>query len=274
MTRIKWSLNEERDLAAKMFARWKQVPMDSPMETYTWVMNNQWPEERRRKIAGLTVIPETRKIFLKLVSDHIAKGEQQAAPAETQKDQPKDQEMSMDSILGLLNGLVVEKPVPFDATALLRAQPDEVLIQEFFARRAREHAEVMNALHRIEDAVTERRPQHQPTIPRPIAAPVPVAPRKTTTRIAVLGLLPDQFHHVEMAVAGRAELVLVKNEQTTDAKNFNASVDYAVINIKFVSHEQQRAMSETVGKDRVVLVHGGVSSVTKEIFDILSRQRV
>lgn len=261
--KVFWKEEEQRELAIRLFARWKERPLDLPIESIEWVMENKWPSERRRKIATMSVIPITKKLFQEMVASVISKdGVEQA------KEEPPGP--TYEHLMEAIKGVVVEKQVPYDLRTFLSEQPTHILVQEVLHRFSLQQSQALAILERIEAKLIE--PKERLGF-RPVEAPIPAPvalPKKSKLYIAIAGLLNSQFQHVVQSVGTKADLYFL--DANTNKPSAPWSVDHIIINRKFISHDFQDSLKHASTLNRVVLVDGGVQAVTQKVFDLISRQ--
>lgn len=112
-------------------------------------------------------------------------------------------------------------------------------------------------------------PPAKPESPPATPVPVPAPPKPRPKRIAVIGLMLDQFRHVaERTCQLPVELVFVDKESRSF--NIGGEVD-AIICSRHIKHPWEVAAIAKVGRDNYIWAGGGVTSVTQAVFDINSR---
>lgn len=78
--------------------------------------------------------------------------------------------------------------------------------------------------------------------------------------ILIFGILPDQFRHIKSKVGDDVEHL-----PTEKLVNASPSVERVIINTRFVKHKHVDRIVTRFGKDKCSFVHGGVSSIVREI---------
>jgi hypothetical protein len=93
----------------------------------------------------------------------------------------------------------------------------------------------------------------------------PVLPLK---RILIVGLLPRQFEAVVRRIGRRAQLELCSSQDGFGRvmQALHAPGVFVVVNTKFISHKHLRHIS----RDRCCLCHGGDSTVTRTVEELLA----
>lgn len=261
-TKTRWTEAEDREFAAKLFARWQKHPIGGFSTLARWVLNNDWPAERKKWINGPSSVPAAHKKFIDLVRATIEHGSGTPEPAP---------EPDLDKMQAMLAGMVVRDPVPYDPVLFMQAQPTNVLVQELMHRFITTQERTLAVLERLEQRLDTKAPP--PPRFAPVLPPAPVAPaprRPAQLYIAIAGMLGNEFQHIREKVGDRAQL------KNVDFANSNGqipvSVDYLIWNTKFSSHFGYEQAKAKLPSEKIVLVSGGVHTITQKVFDLISRQ--
>jgi hypothetical protein len=144
--------------------------------------------------------------------------------------------------------------------------PTEQLVMELVRRFLEQHRTVVDALARpVLPAPAARMNEAAPRFVEPAASPAPPA---RFPRVAIVGLMRDQFEHVRAkASAVPFDLLYVDHEQ--NGKRF-PSCDY-IISSRHVTHTWSEAAIAAVGREHYAFAGGGVTACVKQIFDWHSR---
>lgn len=267
-------------MAHRMFARWKDKPMDETAQIARWVQENNWDKERRRFIGGASNLPDrVKKMFAKLIKEFLvnpAPTTESATESRSSLEQ-NSQHLGVaqeERLLENLARITVEKEVLYHPTSFLNEQPTEVLLQAIVQRFDARQARILQLLEELSAKFgtrEETRPVFHPPMPAPIAEPVNIPRPPKRTRIAVVGLLSGQMNIIRHNVGDKADLIYVDNNPNGNVI-VPTSVDYAVVNFKFTRHATSDKFIDQLGKERVFLVEGGVQTVTQKILDLAARQ--
>lgn len=77
-------------------------------------------------------------------------------------------------------------------------------------------------------------------------------------RVAITGMYPRQFAHVQRSIPPNVALHII------DREHINwPGADLVIVMTKFVSHSHIEKCIATYGRERVVLCHGGLSSLKR-----------
>ena len=167
----------------------------------------------------------------------------------------------------VIQTITVEVPVvePLDKTLHKLSTP--ILLGELFTR-------LLTRLDRLEHALLASHHQHnndalKPPAPRPSIADIPSPTLKRSPRIAIGGLMRDQFEHVKAKLTTQdVELIWVDTDSRQSTKWPRA--DAAVIS-RHVRHAWWDAAQAELGHSRVFFAEG-ISTVTQKCYDFLSRE--
>lgn len=257
MAKIFYTRDEEMKLAQKMFTRWCDKPLDSAKQIYEHVMKADWPADRRRKIAGMTQVPQSYKEFQRLIMERINGGPPAAAPIS-----PEDVSNKPPQII------YMDRVVEPDPQAFMRKQPMQILLLEVMSRFTGEWADIKDELQLLRQRSQGsnspvRVPSPQPEYVRP-----PEAVNKPVY-IGVVGLERQLFNEAQDQCKGKAELVYLSRTETSP--KFPTGVHHVVVNAHTPCHWTDA--SKKYDKDAVYHVGGGKQAVVQKVFDILSDQK-
>lgn len=254
MAKIFFTDTEERELAAKMFTRWCAHPMDSAKMIYDHVMKNDWPAERRRKIAGVTIIPKTYREFQRLIAERINGGPPPPPPVDQSEVPPQI--------------IHVDRVVEPDPQAFMRKQPMQTLVLEVMSRITGSWADIQDELtvirqQRAPGSTSIRVPSPVPEYTQP---PVMV---NNPVYIGVVGLERGELNNAQEQCRGKAELVYLSKTDTSP--HFPQKVHHVIVNAHAPCHWTDAA--KKYDKDELFHVGGGQKAVVQKVFDIVSNQR-
>jgi len=210
---------------------------DEPVSSALHLLQNAQkvlPDDRQRPIMTLQAVPELVEMFSQ-------------AWAQSQK------------------ALEESKPVIVEALVDPRKVLAEVPLKELagvlFARIAGKFDELSQAISYRAPIVTPC-----PIVSAPAVGQQTAKPR--LKRIAIVGLLRDQFAEVEKRVNGKAELRFIDKEHSrTDIP----VVDYVIVQ-KHTGHKWYNAAQKQRPSKDVVFVDGGITQTTQRVYDLISRQ--
>ena len=158
----------------------------------------------------------------------------------------------------------VEVPVAPDIERLMRDIPSSMLL----ANLAERWFQWVDGLSRSWLSVTGR-PVPAADVQVPKYPSVHGVPRTDGTRIAIVGLLKDQFAEVVNKTNHLPVKPMYVDRDAAKPK-IPISAEYVILT-KFVKHLWDTAAKQQLPKNRVFLMTGGTQAVIKTIFDIHSR---
>lgn len=98
---------------------------------------------------------------------------------------------------------------------------------------------------------------------------------KQVCKLVIVGLLGGQFRRLESRFKGIVDLSYMSSSETKSGGKFKdfPRGDHCVLLTKFVSHSSEKAAEDVFGKNRVVLVRGGMTSVVAAIERISAKYK-
>lgn len=245
--KIRWNSDNIETIADSMFLVWLERPFESVLAIYTEALKSV-PEDIRRPLqsVSMTTAPDLVRAFYKRVQEFIVSKRPEPVPTEA----PLPQIIEVEG-----------KPVPVTPFQALSQIDTKYLIAELFDRLQR------NATVPLPTA-SPVAPQSATPLPVVIKEPEPPKPKKT--KIAIIGLLADQFAHVRDRVNGNAELVFLDKDKSRPVDSVPISCNYVIV-LK-ADHSVSEVAKQKFGPDRVFFVDGGVTAVTQKCLDLASRK--
>lgn len=245
----------------------------------------QFPKERQRVIrAAKEIEPLIERLKQR---DELAA----ATTAEAQRLRQQVQQLteqaakliSSEEVLGTLTDAeVVER---YGKRVLQIMTPDEVLCGypveallsyvpnvELIAQAARVQAEALESQQGLAESIRELTAALRS---RPASTPMPqrviTAARSTLPRVTVVGLLPAQQAEVESRLRGRAQFCFV-DKNRTDGAAIPDNQDVILLAANFIGHGMQELARRKVGpQTRLVIHHGGISTIARKLDELLPR---
>ena len=247
-TRICWTPNEIRLVAEEILRAETQDPGLSFKQTLEIGMR-KLPENRRRNANTTWGRREPVRVMLEQLRRHPPK----ATPEPTVVPE------------GILQ---VEVPVVPDITRVVENMPTSLLIanlcDRFFAWVKDTNERWLASKHPTAPASKLTKPAV------PVYPEVVGKPSTRHMRVAVVGLLKDQFQRVvERMGAKPVELVFINKDWSKT--EFPKTVDHVICQ-RHIGHHWWNAANAQFPKDRVHFVDGHDTAVTQKIYDILSLQ--
>lgn len=158
---------------------------------------------------------------------------------------------------------VVHVPVEPNVKDVVQNADTDVLLSVLISRLVTNAEFMSTALARLSDL---RQPERKPVF---IDTSTGTQQKLNLPRIAIVGLLPDQFSAVENKVVGKAELIYIDKDQSSP--KFPDRVQYVIVN-RFTSHRWYDAAKQIFPGSSVIFSDGGITHVVKCIYDFCSKQ--
>lgn len=157
-----------------------------------------------------------------------------------------------------------DPPLPDPLTGL-RNLPTADLLEELVQRLLRE---VDARLERFAEQLRGAAPPARPAVPAPLRQESPVPARIRHPRIAVVGLLADQFEHVRQKVRSLPfELVYVAHDRAS--RSFPGC--HYIVASRHITHNWETSAIQTVGREHYAFAPGGVTAVVQAVYDFHAR---
>lgn len=239
-SRIDWHGSETDKLADLVF----QMRLNDTSSTLLQLLSRaqqQLPEERRRKIASLKLVPWLEPAISERVNDLKNKAN-------------KSSQIKT----------IPQPPPPTNISKIL----EDMSTEEFFLTLARRLCQSVESLDlRLNQRFSRLENLLSQLINRPITTQqANNKPKKI--KIVIAGLLPDQCQEIERTCNGHAELNFMRKDQ--DGAEIPVC-DFVILS-KFINHRWSDKAKLTMPKDRIFFIDGGVSSIIKKVFELGSRQ--
>lgn len=245
---IHWT-DQEIDMVVQRAAEMRRVEIDLPLLPIVIQAQEVLEPHRQRHIVGWNTLPKDLKTKIKVRMDVIYKAE-------------------IDSIPPQVVTIPIETPIPVDPVAFLASLPTPLLLTEAFTRLTKRLDGFETALafavgHK--EALAKATPARTGTS---MPAPAPNGPPRHP-RVAVVGLLKDQFEHLKDKCKDRAvDLVWIDKDQS--ATRYPA-VDEIIVQ-RFSDHRWSEHAKQVLPCEHVSYISGGIQSVVGKIYDITARQ--
>jgi hypothetical protein len=199
------------------------------------------PTNRRRKISQLKAIVEPAREVYK-----IKLRELQQAPEPVVIEQPEVQPE------------VIEQPelseLPTPSSSII-----DDLLEAFADAIADKFAEAFkrSLIQKIREAA--------PDITEPFFKE-PLKPRRVRRSILIVGLLPAQSEIIKRRFEDRLDLRFVSSQETPQTISTRVGdAEKILLMTNFIQHSHQQAAIQLKGRENVVLVSGGISTLTKQL---------
>lgn len=232
---VRWNLEEQQQVAQQA----AKIRLEQQLgELDAWRQAQQvLPTHRRRKIITISLIaPATRALYKQQLQ------ELQRRP----KDVPKP-EVPQQSAVPPVPSEESTTPVVDD---LLEALADAVAIK--FAEAFRRS--MQRQLREIAPAIAEQLQLEPPQS------------RQSKRSLLVVGLLPAQAETMRKRFGDRLDLRFVSSQETPQVISSRiGNSDKVILMTNFINHSHQNAAMQAAGRDNVLLVTGGISSLTKQL---------
>ena len=226
-THIRWTQDEQRRVAQRA-AEIRLTEFRGELECWRQAQK-VLPENRRRRIESVSLISASmRSVYEELLSR--PQPEPTPKPEAVVEEQPPElPQTTVDDLLELLADSIAEKFI----TALRRS--------------------IQQQLAQIQPLIQD--------FPQPIA-PVRV-PRRT---VLIVGLLPAQAELIKNRFQDRWDLRFVSSQETAQTIALRAgNSEKVLLMTNFIQHSHQQAAVQLKGRENVVLITGGLSSLTKRL---------
>jgi hypothetical protein len=230
---VRWTLDEQQQVATQA----AKVRIEQGLgELEAWRIGQQiLPVQRRRRIGTVSLIaPSAREYYRKQLQEQQKKPKDEAPPE-----------------LPLAAAVPASLPTTFTLVDdLLEALADAVAEKFVDALRRR---------------IIQRVREESPTLVKSIQTE-PVESKQPKRSLLVVGLLPAQAETIRKRFADRLDLRFVSSQETPQliAARLGNS-EKVLLMTNFINHSHQNTAMQLKGRENVLLVSGGVSSLTKEL---------
>jgi hypothetical protein len=93
--------------------------------------------------------------------------------------------------------------------------------------------------------------------------------KKRTIRIAICGVLSDQFRRIKERLNGaKVEVVLVDNQREPTKQDWKGGIDFVIVT-RFIRHGHQEQARMAVGRERVHWVQNGTEAIVAKVVELV-----
>lgn len=194
----------------------------------------------------------------------------EAAKAEPVRDQVPNVEEPVNNFPTIIT---VEKPVYIKETVDYGIIPTGTLVR-ILCERVMELEDMVAGFQQLTEKIRDNHRVERTYDRRLDVRPNPPQPVQEAFRVVIIGFNTQQFAEVEAKTANISCPLKLTLIQTDGIKmgELPRFVDHAIVT-KFSRHQHWDKVRDTLPKDCVSFVDGGVSEVVQKIFDLTSRQK-